>query len=76
MKKSAQGHPVIYEVMWSDDYVVVEGTNPEFGHSLHKTKKGAETEAKRMRHIARHPNARRGGKVTSRYRITQRVLLP
>lgn len=67
---------VLYRLDWCDDWVVLEGTNPEFLHSLHWTKKGALMEMRRMKALARLPRNRRSGKVTMHYRITQMTVLP
>jgi hypothetical protein len=65
----------VYVLKWSDDWVVIEDCNPEFLQSIHRTIKGAEKEAARMRRITRLPINRRSGKVTTRYSIHKHVVL-
>lgn len=65
----------IYCVMSGDDYYVIDGITVEFTHSIHRTKKGAEAEARRMRRIDRNYAKKNGRKVTSKYRVTKHALL-
>jgi hypothetical protein len=68
---------VVWCVLWSSAHVVVEDCNPEFGHSIHRTRRGAEAEMRRMRRLARLPGNRdSSGRVTSSYRVTKHGLLP
>jgi hypothetical protein len=62
--------------VWSDGKVITEGVDLELGHSLHKTRKGAEAEARRMHQLVRKHARENGQKVTIRYRVNKHLLLP
>ncbi len=65
---------LIWLVEWWDDWCIMDGACPRFVQSVHKTRKGAEAEAKRLRGQAK--GWRRGGKITSHYAVVKGALLP
>jgi hypothetical protein len=69
-------YPTIWVVNCSDNFYVMDGIALDFLHSVHRTRKGAEAEARKQRRIARRMSARVGCKVTLKYTIVKQALLP
>ena len=69
-----RSYPTIYVVYWTDNYYVMDGMSIAFHHSIHKTRKGAEAEAKHQREILRTRSKREV--CGMKFHISKHGLLP